>query len=109
MAGTDRKDTLGYLGNEDLTGKEVLRCLAASLEQLAKSESVEAAELARREAHALIARPEPLVAVSADVRSRPEEVVRSSHCSPSGWPQRRVSWSPRCGADEPCFRSCSPS
>ncbi|MCW5734129.1 MAG: hypothetical protein KIS73_08385 [Enhydrobacter sp.] len=76
MTGTDRKDPLGYLGNKDLKGKEVLRCLAASVEQMAKSEGVEAAELARREAHALIATLEPLVAESAGVRSHLEEVVR---------------------------------
>ena len=34
-AGSDRKDTFGYLGNEDMTAKELLRCLAASLEQMA--------------------------------------------------------------------------
>jgi hypothetical protein len=76
MIDSDRKDTFGYLGNEDMTAKELLRCLAASLEQMAKSEGAEAAELARRKAQALLAKLEPLIAESANVRSTLEEQVR---------------------------------
>lgn len=76
MTDSDRKDTFGYLGNEDMTPKELLRCIAASLEQMAKSEGTEAVELARRKAHELLARLEPLVAESANVRSTLEEQVR---------------------------------
>src|SRR6185436_417896 len=50
MADSDRKDTFGYLGNEDMTAKEILRCVAASLEQMAKSEGAEAVELVRSKA-----------------------------------------------------------
>ena len=35
MAHSDREDILGYLGTEDMTALELLRCLAASLEQMA--------------------------------------------------------------------------
>ena len=69
MADSDRKDTFGYLGNEDMTAQEILRCLAASLEQMAKSEGAEAVELGRSKARDLLAKLEPLIAESANVRS----------------------------------------
>ena len=50
MPDSARKDTIGYLGHEDMTLKELVRCLAAALEQMAKSEGAEALELARSKA-----------------------------------------------------------
>ena len=76
MADSDRKDTFGYLGNEDMTAKELLRCLAASLEQMAKSEGAEAVERARRKARDLLGKLEPLIAESGDARSKLQEAVR---------------------------------
>lgn len=76
MADSDRTDTLGYLGNENMTAKELLRCLAASLEQMAKSEGTEAIELARSKAQEMLAKLEPLIAESANARSTLEESVR---------------------------------
>ena len=76
MTESDRKDTFGYLGNEDMTAKELLRCLAASLEQMAKSEGAEAVELARSKARELMAKLEPLIAESANARSHLEESIR---------------------------------
>ena len=76
MADSDRKDTFGYLGNEDMTAKELLRCLAASLEQMARSDGAEAVELARVKARELLGKLEPLIAESANARSHLEERVR---------------------------------
>ena len=76
MAHSDRKDTLGYLGTEDMTAQELLRCLAVSLEQMAKGDGAEAIELARSKARELLAKLEPLIAESANARSHLEASVR---------------------------------
>ncbi len=76
MADSAGKDTLGYLGNEDMSPKELLRCIAAALEQMAKGEGAEAVELARTKAHELLGKLEPLIARSTDARSHFEEAVR---------------------------------
>jgi ElaB/YqjD/DUF883 family membrane-anchored ribosome-binding protein len=76
MANSDRKDTFGYFGHENMSAKELLGCLAASLEQMAKSESSDAVELARRKAREMVSHLEPLIAQSATARSHLEEAVR---------------------------------
>ncbi len=76
MADSDRKDTFGYLGGEDMTAKELLRCLAAAFEQMTKSEGAEAVELARGKARELLDKLEPLIAQSTNARSLLEETVR---------------------------------
>jgi ElaB/YqjD/DUF883 family membrane-anchored ribosome-binding protein len=76
MADSNRKDTFGYLGNEDMTAKELMRCLAASLEKMANSDGAEAVELARGKAREMLSKLEPLIAESANVRSHLEESVR---------------------------------
>jgi hypothetical protein len=76
MADSDRKDTFGYLGHENMSAKELLGCLAASLEQMAKSESADAVELTRSKARELVSQLEPLIAQSASARSHFEEAVR---------------------------------
>lgn len=76
MARSDRKDTFGCLGTEDMTAQELLRCVAASLEQVVNGEGAEAVELARSKARELLAKLEPLIAESANARTRLEESVR---------------------------------
>ena len=76
MADSECKDTLGHLGGEEMTPKELLRCLAAALEQMAKSEGAEAVELARVKAHELLGKLEALLAQSTSARAHLEETVR---------------------------------
>jgi ElaB/YqjD/DUF883 family membrane-anchored ribosome-binding protein len=76
MADSDRKDTFGYLGHENMSAKELLGCLAAALEHMAKSESSDAVELARSKAREVVSQLEPLIAQSATARSNLEEAVR---------------------------------
>lgn len=44
------KDTFGYLGNEELDAKQMLRAFAATLENLVASETGEAVEQLRAQA-----------------------------------------------------------
>jgi ElaB/YqjD/DUF883 family membrane-anchored ribosome-binding protein len=76
MADSDCKDTLGFLGHEDTTPKELLRCLAGVLEQIIKSEGAEGLELARGKARELLGKLEPLIAQSTTARTHLEEAVR---------------------------------
>ncbi|WP_428673243.1 hypothetical protein [Reyranella sp.] len=76
MTDSDRKDTSGHLGAEDMTATELLRCLAASLEQMAKGDGAAAVQFAHSEARKLLAKLEPLIAEPANIRSTVEESVR---------------------------------
>ena len=76
MADSDCKDTYGYLGGEDMSPKELLRCLTAVFEQMAKSEGTEAVERARAKARELLGKLEPLIAQSTTARTHLEEKVR---------------------------------
>jgi ElaB/YqjD/DUF883 family membrane-anchored ribosome-binding protein len=76
MADGARKDTFGYLGCEEMAPAQLLRGLAAALEQLAKSEGHEAVELAHRKARELLDKLEPLIAQSSAARIQLEDKVR---------------------------------
>jgi ElaB/YqjD/DUF883 family membrane-anchored ribosome-binding protein len=70
------KDTFGYLGNEELDAKEMLRGFAATLEKLLANETGEAAEQVRAQAQVLLAKARPLIDGAAESPERLREVVR---------------------------------
>jgi ElaB/YqjD/DUF883 family membrane-anchored ribosome-binding protein len=70
------KDTLGYLGNEELDAKQVLRAFAATLEKLVASETGEAVEQVRTQARTLLAEARPLIDKAVDSPDQLREVVR---------------------------------
>lgn len=70
------KDTYGYLGNEELDARQILRALAETLEKLVASETGEAVEQVRTQAEALLIRARPLIDEAVDTPERLREVVR---------------------------------
>lgn len=70
------KDTFGYLGNEELDAKQMLRAFAETLERLVASETGEAVEQVRTQAQALLAKARPLIDEAVDSPERLREVVR---------------------------------
>ncbi len=70
------KDTFGYLGNEELDAKKMLRAFAATLEKLVTSETGEAVEQARAQAQVLLAKARPLIDQAAESPARLRDAVR---------------------------------
>jgi hypothetical protein len=70
------KDTVGYLGCEELDSAHLLRTLTAMLEKLVTSETAEAVEQARAQARTLLAEVRPLIDKAAGSPDRLREAVR---------------------------------
>jgi hypothetical protein len=70
------KDTLGYLGSEELDARQMLRAFAATLEKFVASETGEAVEQVRAQARVLLAEARPLIDQAVDSPERLREVVR---------------------------------
>lgn len=70
------KDTFGYLGNEELDAKQMLRAFASTLEKFVASETGEAVEQVRVQAQVLLAKARPLIDEAADSPERLRELVR---------------------------------
>jgi ElaB/YqjD/DUF883 family membrane-anchored ribosome-binding protein len=70
------KDTVGYLGCEELDTSRLLRSLASALEKIVASETAEAVEQARAQARTLLAEVQPLIDKAAASPDRVREAVR---------------------------------
>ena len=70
------KDTFGYLGNEELDARQMLRAFAATMEKLVASETAEAVEQVRAQAQVLLAKARPLIDEAAESPERLREVIR---------------------------------
>jgi ElaB/YqjD/DUF883 family membrane-anchored ribosome-binding protein len=70
------KDTFGYLGNEELGARQMVRAFVEMLEKLVASETGEAVEQVRTQARALLIRARRLIDEAVDSPERLREVVR---------------------------------
>jgi hypothetical protein len=70
------KDTFGYLGNEELDTRQMLRAFAEALEKLVASETGEAVDQVRAQARALLAEARPLLDRAVNSPEQVREAVR---------------------------------